>query len=103
MKTNYIPQENADALFKVLERAKKLYPKIRFDIIADDEADMIYSGNDTEQAIKEMDGLDCNFGVNCYDGKNYLGWLFVTPYEDEDEIICDCSENDFCIDLLKGK
>jgi hypothetical protein len=96
IKTKYIPQENANVLVKVLEKAVELCPNVKFDVICDDEGDLIYHGKKIENVITEMDGMDCNFGVNCLDGEKVIGWFFFTPYEDEDEVICDHSDNEFC-------
>lgn len=96
IKTKYIPQESANAVVKVLEKAVELCPNVKFEVICDDEGDLIYHGKKIENVINEMDGMDCNFGVNCMDGEKCVGWFFFTPYEDLDDIVCDCSDNDFC-------
>ena len=96
IKTKYIPQESANAVAKVLEKVLELCPSVRFEVIADDEGDLIYHGKKIENVISEMDGMDCNFGVNCVDGEKVIGWFFFTPYEDAEDVICDYTDNEFC-------
>lgn len=98
MKTKYIPQSNADYILKVLQIIKKNKPAVNFVLIDSVEGDVIYKGNDPEKAVEEMDGIDSDFGLNCY-GENdqYLGWFFFTPYEEEGCVLCDYSDNEFCM------
>lgn len=109
LKTKYIPQENADLMLRILEKVKANYESIRFYVVESEEAECIYYGRNPENAISEMDGIDCEgFGVNCYngskaDGDNHLGWFYFTPYEDDvDCVLCDMNDNDFCKEMSNG-
>ena len=102
METKHIPQENATKILTVLNNCLKINPNLKFHVIGDDEGDLIYKGTNPEKAISEMDGYDCNFGVNCMDNGKCIGWFFITPYEDVDDVICDHSDNEFCNKGLRG-
>ena len=97
VKTKYISQDSADRMLAILQKAKEICPEIIFKIIESGEGDVIYKGTNPKKAVMEMDGIDSEFGVNCYAGDgSYLGWFFFTPYEEEDCVLCDMSDNDFC-------
>lgn len=96
MKVKYIPQENADKILQVLGKAQDLCPDVVFDVIESDESELLYKGKDKEKAVEEMDGVDGDFGVNCYDGEKVIGWFFFTPYEDVEDVVCDYTDNEFC-------
>lgn len=107
MKTKHISETNANYLLKVLNKAKELNSKIKFMVLTDD-GELIYSGKNPEKLIEKIDGYDCDFGINCVEESDtettyaFIGWFFVTPYEeDEDCIICDYSDNDFCVRCVK--
>lgn len=101
LETKYIPVENGNKIVSILNKCLELNPNLKFHIITDDNGDLIYNGNNPEKAVYEMDGLDCNFGVNCMNKEKCIGWFFFTPYEDEDEIVCDHTDNEFCKEVLK--
>lgn len=96
IKTKYIPQENANVIEKVLTKFVELCPNVKFEVITDDEGDLIYHGKKVENVITEMDGMDCNFGVNCLDGDKVVGWFFFTPYEEEGCVVSDYTDNELC-------
>jgi len=96
LETRYIPQENADKILQVLGKAQELCPNVVFDVIESVDAELLYKGKDKEKAVDEMDGVDGDFGVNCYDGEKVIGWFFFTPYESEDCVVCDYTDNEFC-------
>lgn len=97
MKTRYIPQENADKILNLLNEIKSKYPNIGFWLCSDDGETSVKSRN-PEKILSEMDGVDDNFGINFVDleSKSILGWVYLTPYEDEDCVICNYSDNEFC-------
>ena len=97
MKTKYIPQESADIMLAFMSKIRNEYPNVEFLVVADDEGTTEYKGNSPEEVIEAMDGIDSDFGLNCYDfdSEQYLGWFFLTPYE-EDAPVCDHDDNDFC-------
>lgn len=99
-KTKYIPQPNADYILKVLNLIKKELPHGYFKVIDSVEGDVIYEGNEPEKALEEMDGIDSDFGVNCYINNNCCGWFFFTPYE-EGCVLCDYSDNSFCMEIAE--
>lgn len=101
MQTKYIPQANADKILKLLGNAQKICPNIRFEIKESEEGTILYNGWSKSLAVNEMDGVEADFGINCYDGDKYLGWFFITPYEDEDCVVCDHTDNKFCNQCVK--
>lgn len=93
--TKYIPQENADLITKLINVCKSIHPEISFRVY--DSEDLIYKSKtpDAELILNEMDGGDEEIGINCYlDGKN-IGWFGLLPYEDEDSVIYNHSDNEF--------
>lgn len=105
MRTEYIPQENADKLLSLMTKIRDEYPSVEFTVVEEIEMTTEYKGNSPEEAIDAMDGIDSNFGLNCYDydSESYLGWFFITPYEDLDCVICDHDDSDFCNSFLGEK
>ena len=101
--TKYIPQENANKMVAILNKCLEINPDLKFHVITDDEGDMIYKGNNPEKAVNEMDGYDCNFGVNCMDNEKFIGWFFFTPYVDIEDVVCDHTDNDFCNRFVKNR
>lgn len=102
MQTKYIPQTAADYILKVLNVTKQEYPHIWFKVIDSVEGDVIYEGSNPEKALEEMDGIDADFGVNCYINYNCCGWFFLTPYEEEGCVLCDYSDNSFCMEIAEN-
>ena len=98
MKTKYIPQLLADRMLAIMNRIKRKYPNVLFDVVADIEYDTVYSGKEPEEAIDAMDGIDSDFGLNCYDGDldHPLGWFYLTPYEIDGGPINDYDASEFC-------
>lgn len=101
MKTKYIPQSNADYILKVLNLIKKELPHGYFKVIDSVEGDVIYEGSEPEKALEEMDGIDSDFGVKCYINDNCCGWFFFTPYEEEGCVLCDYTDNSFCMEIAE--
>ena len=95
MQTKYIPQENANRLMQLLRKAQELCPNVKFKVVIDD-GEVEYEGWSKSLTIDAIDGLDCDIGINCYDGDKHLGWFGITPYEEPDCVICDYSDNEFC-------
>lgn len=102
MKTKYIPQPNADLILKLLNLIKKELPHGYIKVIDSIEGDIIYEGNEPEKALEEMDGIDSDFGVNCYMNDICVGWFFLTPYEEEGCVLCDYSDNSFCMEIAEN-
>lgn len=99
MKTKYIPQPNADLILKLLKLILSNGCYIR--VLDSIEGDIIYEGNEPEKALEEMDGIDSDFGVNCYMNDICVGWFFLTPYE-EGCVLCDYSDNSFCMEITEN-
>lgn len=101
MKTKYIPQENADKILKLLTMAQEQNQTIEFWLRSDDGETSVKTRN-PEKILSEMDGVDDNFGINFVeiDSKQILGWVYLTPYEEEDCVICNYSDNEFCEKLI---
>jgi len=106
MKTKYIPQENADKILKLLTMAQEQNQTIGFWLRSDDGETSVKSRN-PEKILSEMDGVDDNFGINFMgktvpesDARECLGWIYLTPYEEEDCVICNYSDNEFCEKLI---
>lgn len=100
MKTKYIPQPNADLILKLLKLILSHGCYIK--VIDSVEGDVIYEGNEPEKALEEMDGIDADFGVNCYVNDICEGWFFLTPYEEEGCVLCDYSDNSFCMEIAEN-
>lgn len=100
MKTKYIPQPNADLILKLLVLI--ISHGCYFKVIDSVERDVIYEGNDPKKALEEMDGIDADFGVNCYIKDIFYGWFFLTPYEEECCVLCDYSDNSFCTEIAEN-
>lgn len=94
--TNYIPEENAKVIRKLLTECKKENPELFFHIW--DTESKIVKTKDIDKAIEAIDGGDEEIGINCYGAdKNCLGWFGILPYEDDAEcVIYDHSDNYFC-------
>jgi hypothetical protein len=84
-------------LTKVLNKAKELEPTARF-VIIDDCEGMTYRTNGVAKAVDYMLNVDAGLGVNIEDANGeHLGW-FYTCLEygmDDNEVICDYTDNDF--------
>ena len=102
LETKYIPQENANVIVNILKRAQAINKLVKFKVIDDESCGVLYYGDNPEKAVHEMDGVDCNFGVNCVEDLGYdhdnkvVGWFFFTPYEELDCVLCDHTDNEFC-------
>ncbi len=107
LETKYIPQENANVIVNILKKAQQINKLVKFKIIDDESGGVLYYGDNPEKAVHEMDGLDCNFGVNCVEDLGYdhdnkvVGWFFFTPYEESDCVLCDMTDNEFCNQCVK--
>lgn len=94
--TNYISEENANLIKKLLEACNDERENISFKIY-DTESCVIYSRN-IDKIIDALDGGDEEIGINIIDRdtKNCLAWFGIFPYEDFDCVVFDHSDNDFC-------
>ena len=94
--TKYIPEENANKIRTLINVCKSIHPKISFQVY--DSDDLIYKSKtpDAELILNEMDGGDEEIGINCYLNDKNIGWFGLLPYEDEDSVIVNASDNDFC-------
>ena len=107
LETKYIPQENANVIVNILKRAQAINKLVKFKVIDDESCGVLYYGASPEKAVHEMDGVDCNFGVNCVEDLGYdhdnkvVGWFFFTPYEELDCVVCDYTDNEFCNQCVK--
>lgn len=107
LETKYIPQENADVIISILNKAQRINKLVKFKVIDDESGGVLYYGDNPEKAVYEMDGVDCNFGVNCVEDLGYdhdnkiVGWFFFTPYEEVDCVVCDHTDNEFCKQCLE--
>lgn len=105
MKIKYLPKENAEYLYKLLEIIQTMQPDIWFKVY-DDQMEFVYKGSDIVELIEEIDGIDSNFEIYCYknnksDKKAGLGWFFITPWEERDCLVCDYIDNQFCNDVIE--
>lgn len=105
--TKYIPQENADKILKLLLKAKEICGQDLGFWLRSDDCETSVKTRNPEKVIDEMDGVDDNFGINFMgkivpesDARECLGWFYITPYEDEDCVICNYSDNEFCRKLV---
>lgn len=104
MKTKYIPQENADKILNLLLKAKEICGQDLGFWLRSDDCETSVKTRNPEKVIDEMDGVDDNFGINLVriSDKECLGWFYITPYEDEDCVICNYSDNEFCRKLVSS-
>ena len=104
MDIKYLPKENADYLYKLLEIIKLKQPNILF-VVTDEDYEPVYEGNNIEKCIEEIDGIDSNFHIDCFIGEKLLqkrlGWFFITPWEERDCLVCDYIDNDFCNECIE--
>lgn len=94
--TKYIPEKNANKIRTLINVCKSIHPEISFQVY--DSDDLIYKSKttDAELILNEMDGGDEDIGINCYLNDKNIGWFGLLPYEDEDSVIVNASDNDFC-------
>lgn len=95
MKTEYIPQENADKLHQILKRASGCYFKVY------DTESHVITTKFPDKLIAAIDGGDEEIRVEIYDHSKsvYHGTLCLLPYE-EDSMPYDYSDNAFMKKLL---
>lgn len=95
MKTEYIPQENADRLHQILTRASGCYFKVY------DTESHVITTRFPEKLINAIDGGDEEIRVEIYDRstREYHGTLCLLPYE-YDSMPYDYSDNPFMKKLL---
>lgn len=95
MKTEYISQENADRLYRILNRASGCYFKVY------DTESHIITTRFPEKLIMAIDGGDEEVRIEIYDHAErvYRGTLYLLPYE-EDSMPYDWSDNAFMDKLL---
>lgn len=96
MKTEYISQENADRLYRILNRASACYFKVY------DTESHIITTRFPEKLIMAIDGGDEYICIEIYEQSErvYRGSLYLMPYDDEDSIPYDWSDNAFMDKLL---
>lgn len=95
MRTEYISQENADRLYRILSRASGCYFKVY------DTGSHVITTTCPEKLIMAIDGGDEEVRVEIYDHSEgvHRGTMYLLPYE-EDSIPYDYSDNAFMNDLL---
>lgn len=100
IETNYIPQENAQELLDLLNRAKDLHEGVLRFKVYDSEGPVISTLNPI-RVINEIDGGDEEVSIKFvdYESKKYLGIVFNLPYE-QDGIAFDYSDNEFIERLM---
>lgn len=96
MKTEYIPQENADRLYQILTRANGCYFKVY------DTDSHVITTRFPEKLISAIDGGDEEIRVEIYDRstREFQGIMCLLPYDCPDSVPYDYSDNAFMKKLL---
>lgn len=97
IETKYIPQDNAEVIYRLLELCKEKEPNVCFDVL--DTEEQVCKSKDSERVLNDIDGGDEDIGINCFVNGEYLGWFGLFPYEDPESMIYDYSDNEFCKDV----